>query len=135
MRVGEQIAQFFGRTPHEQALDKVAQMRRDLNHIQHALNALERRMRANTPSDQLSSEFTLLYNWSVSLMESLFAMTWAAYDKARVERVIKDFDTSSARSPRPEPWYSAAGDRAGAPSLSTKQRCIIPDTLRFPIAR
>ena len=38
------------------------------------------------------SEFTLLYNWCVSLMESLFAMTWATYDKDKVDKVIKDFE-------------------------------------------
>jgi|SRR5678815_913076 hypothetical protein len=89
---GQMIAQFFGRTPHAQAVEKIAQMRRDLSHIQHALNALERRLKANTPGDQMSSEFTLLYNWCVSLMESLFAMTWASYDKAKVDKVIKDFE-------------------------------------------
>ena len=67
-------------------------MRRDLNHIQHALNALERRVKTNTPGVQLVSEFTLLYNWCVSLMESLFAMTWATYDKDKVDKVIKDFE-------------------------------------------
>ena len=89
---GHMIAQFFGRTPHAQAVEKIAQMRRDLNHIQHALNALERRVKTNTPGVQLVSEFTLLYNWCVSLMESLFAMTWATYDKAKTEKVIKDFE-------------------------------------------
>ena len=89
---GHMIAQFFGRTPHAQAVEKIAQMRRDLNHIQQALHALERRIQTNTRSDQMGAEFTLLYNWCVSLMESLFAMTWATYDKARVEKVIKDFE-------------------------------------------
>ena|SRR5215510_2091812 len=89
---GQMIAQFVGSTPHAQTVDKIAQMRRDLNHIQHALHALERRVKANTPGDQMTSEFTLLYNWCVSLMESLFAMTWASYDKARTEKVIKDFE-------------------------------------------
>lgn len=89
---GQMIAQFFGRTPHAQAVDKIAQMRRDLNHIKHALTALERRINANTPGDQMRSEFTLLYNWCVSLMESLFAMTWASYDKSKAEKVIKDFE-------------------------------------------
>lgn len=89
---GKMIAQFYGGTPHAQALDKIAQMRRDLNHIQNALHGVERRIRANAPGDQMVSEFTLLYNWSVSLMESLFAMTWVAYDKARVEKVIRDFE-------------------------------------------
>jgi hypothetical protein len=88
---GRMIAQFYGGTPHAQALDKVAQMRRDLNHIQNALHGVERRIRANAPGDQMVSEFTLLYNWSVSLMESLFALTWAAYDKDRAEKVIRDF--------------------------------------------
>ena len=89
---GHMIAQFFGKTPHAQAVDKIAQMRRDLNHIQHALHALELRVKTHTPGDQMRPEFTLLYNWSVSLMESLFAMTWAAYDKDRVDKVIKDFE-------------------------------------------
>ena len=89
---GQMIAKFYGRTPHAQLIDKVAQMRRDLNHIQHALFSLESRIKANASGDQMVSEFTLLYNWSVSLMESLFAMTWAAYDKARVEKVIRDFE-------------------------------------------
>ena len=89
---GQMIATFYGSSPHAQAVDKIAQMRRDLNHIQNALRALERRVTANTPGDQMVSEFTLLYNWCVSLMESLFAMTWAAYDKARAEKVIKDFE-------------------------------------------
>jgi hypothetical protein len=88
---GQMIAQFFGRTPHDQAVEKIAQMRRDLNHIQHALRALEHKLKANTPGNQMDSEFTLLYNWCVSLMESLFAMTWATYDKAQAEKVIKDF--------------------------------------------
>ena len=90
---GQMIPQFFGRTPHAQALDKIAQMRRDMNHIQLALQALERRAKANTPGAQMRSEFTLLYNWCVSLMESLFAMTWATYDKAMAEKVIKDFES------------------------------------------
>jgi hypothetical protein len=89
---GHMIAQFFGSTPHAQAVDKIAQMRRDLNHIERALHAVEHRIKANTPGDQMRSEFTLLYNWCVSLMESLFAITWAAYDKDRAEKVIRDFE-------------------------------------------
>ncbi len=89
---GQMIAQFFGNTPHAQAVDKIFQMHRDLNHIQRALHALEHRVELNTPSGQMASEFTLLYNWCVSLMESLFALTWAAYDKARAEKDIKDFE-------------------------------------------
>jgi len=86
------IAEFYGNTPHAQAVDKIYQMHRDLNHIQRALRVLEHRVKANTPGNHLASEFTLLYNWCVSLMESLFAMTWATYDKAQVEKVIKDFE-------------------------------------------
>jgi hypothetical protein len=89
---GHMAPQFFGTTAHAQAVDKIAQMRRDLGHIQLALHAVERRIRANTPGAQMTPEFTLLYNWCVSLMESLFAMTWASYDKTRVEKVIKDFE-------------------------------------------
>lgn len=89
---GQMIAQFVGRTPHAQAVDKIAQMHRDLSHIQRALHVLGHRVKANNPGDQMRSEFTLLYNWCVSLMESLFALTWAAYDKDLADKVIKDFE-------------------------------------------
>jgi hypothetical protein len=89
---GHMIANFAGRDPHTQTVDKIAQMHRDLNHILRALQTLERRVKAKTPGDQMRSEFTLLYNWCVSLMESLFAMTWATYDKDKTEKVIKDFE-------------------------------------------
>lgn len=39
---GEMVAQFVGWTPHAQAIEKIAQMCRDLNHIQNALNGVER---------------------------------------------------------------------------------------------
>lgn len=89
---GKMIATFYGSTPHSQAVDKIAQMRRDMAHIQKALQAVERRVLTNTPGVQMRSEFTLLYNWCISLMESQFALTWAAYDKTMAEKVIKDFE-------------------------------------------
>lgn len=89
---GKMVATFAGQTPRGQAIDKIEQMRRDLTHIQHALHTIDRRVQANTPGSQMTAEFTLLYNWCVSLMESLFAMTWATYDKARADKVIKDFE-------------------------------------------
>lgn len=89
---GKMIANFYGRSPQQQAVDKIAQMRRDMTHIQRALQAVERRVLAQTPGVQMRAEFTVLYNWCVSLMESQFALTWAAYDKAMAEKVIKDFE-------------------------------------------
>lgn len=89
---GKMIANFYGRSPHLQAVDKIAQMRRDMTHIHRALHAVERRVLAQTPGAQMRAEFTLLYNWCVSLMESQFALTWAAYDKTMAEKVIKDFE-------------------------------------------
>src|SRR5581483_6914839 len=89
---GEMHARFFGATPREQLVDKVAQMRRDLMHIQNALNVIDHRIKANASSDAMNADFSLLYNWYLSAMESLFSMTWAAFNRHKVNAVIKDFD-------------------------------------------
>jgi hypothetical protein len=90
---GEMHARFFGATPHAQLVDKIAQMRRDLMHIQHALNGIDHRVRANASGADMKSDFSLLYNWYLSAMESLFAMTWAAFDHNKVNEIIRDFDS------------------------------------------
>jgi hypothetical protein len=101
---GQMIAKFYGRAPHAQAVDKIAQMRRDLSHIQRAVHSLEHRIKASATGDQMRSEFTILYKWCVSLMESLFALTWAAYDKNRAKRSSKTSKTSSRTSPPSKQW-------------------------------
>jgi hypothetical protein len=88
---GQMSADFFGSSPREQLKDKIGQMRRDMMHMQRALNVIEGKVRANTSAADMGSDFTLFYYWFLSAAESLFAMTWAAYDSGKVKAVIQDF--------------------------------------------
>ena len=60
-------------------------------HMQHALSVIEGRIRANASAGDMKSDFTILYFWFLSAAESLFAMTWAAFDRDKVKTVIQDF--------------------------------------------
>ena len=62
-------------------------------HMQRALAVIEARVRANASGDSMKADFTLLYFWFLSAAESLFAMTWAAFDRDKVKAVIQDFQT------------------------------------------
>ena len=88
---GQMCADFFGTSAREQLKDKIGQMRRDMMHMQRALTVIESKIRANTSAADMKSDFTLLYFWFLSAAESLFAMTWAAYDGGKVKAVIQDF--------------------------------------------
>ena len=89
---GEMHPRFFGNTPHEQLIDKIAQMRTDLRHIHNALERIDRKARANAPAAALKPEFSILHDWYLSALESFFAMTWAAFDHQIVKLAVRDFE-------------------------------------------
>src|ERR1044071_3357934 len=90
---GQMSANFYGNSERDQLKEKIGQMRRDMMHMQRALAVIEGKVRANTPADEMKSDFTLCYFWFLSAAESLFAMTWSAFNVDRVKAVIQDFQT------------------------------------------
>jgi len=109
-------------------LDKVAQLRRDMVHIQTALHAIEaavRRDQAVHPlkpqfvggtakpggdyvipeevSESIRQRLSDLHNWCLSAMESYYSICWLTFGTDMVKKVIQDFETkfkwfTSARS-------------------------------------
>ncbi len=59
--------------------------------MQRALTVIEGKVRANASAADMKPDFTLFYFWFLSAAESLFAMTWAAFDRDKVKAVIQDF--------------------------------------------
>src|SRR5690348_5003033 len=88
---GQMSANFYGGAPREQLKDKIGQLRRDMMHIERALAVIEHKVRSNVSADDMKPDYTLLYFWFLSAAESLFAMTWAAFDRDKVKAVIQDF--------------------------------------------
>ena len=110
--------EFYGANAHQQLLDKIAQLRRDMNHIQIALHAIEGPVRRDQavhhlkpqfvgPTAQLGGDKMIpaevsesvrqrlsdLHNWCLSALESYYSIVWIAFGDAMVKKVIQDFET------------------------------------------
>ena len=111
-------ARFFGANAHQQLLDKIAQARRDMQHIQTALQAIEGTVRRDQSVHPVKPQFagdtalrggdrtipaetaesirqrlSDLHNWCLSLLESYYSMVWIAFGDDMVNKVIRDMET------------------------------------------
>jgi hypothetical protein len=114
-------ADFFGANAYQQLLDKIEQLRRDMRHIQMALQPIEAQARrnqlthpvkpnfvpspggmsaqlgdSNLPADvaeAMRPAFSNLHNWCLSAVESYYAMCWAAFGNEKTRQAIQDFET------------------------------------------
>jgi hypothetical protein len=99
---------FYGDTPHKQILEKIDQLRRDMTHIQMALQAIEGPVRGDqafhpnqvgaTPlppdvAQSLKPRLSDLHNWCLSALESYYSIVWVASGTDMVDRVMQDFGT------------------------------------------
>jgi hypothetical protein len=103
------LVTYHGSSPTEWRLDKIAQMRRDMHHIQMALSALEGRIRANTDSETIRPQYSTLHNWVLSELESYYGLIWAAFDRDMTDAVIKDMNDKFR-------WFTSAKQYSGSSS-------------------
>jgi hypothetical protein len=89
---GTVFSMLQGATPREQTLNKIAEMRRELARIQTVLGHLEGQVRVNAPAAAMKPQFSAMFNWYVSAMESFFAMTNAMFGRSMKDQTIDDFN-------------------------------------------
>lgn len=77
--------------PHKELQNKIAEMRKELRHIERTLNMLDAQARVRTPFDMMKPTFSTLYNWNLSLTESWLAMIYSAFGRDKMDEVMKDF--------------------------------------------
>ena len=80
-----------GSTRKDQALYKIEEMRTELREISNRLNMIEGQLRRNTNPSLMSPNFSKLFWWHLSLMESYYAMVSALFGLDKMEETIRDF--------------------------------------------
>ena len=72
-------------------MNKIVEMREELRQISSRLSMIEGQVRTKTDPTLMNQNFSALFNWHLSLMESFYALTWALYGSAKKMETIKDF--------------------------------------------
>jgi hypothetical protein len=80
-----------GKDLYDKLHNKIEEMRSELRHMERALGVLDAQVRANAPVYAMRPQFSTLYWWYVSAMESYIAMSWGAFGKDKTREVILDF--------------------------------------------
>ena len=87
------ISLAYSGLPMNQALPlEIQEMRKELRQIERALTILEGQARAKVHPSAMKPQFSALFNWHLSVMESFLSMTSIAFNDTD-----KDFTTSVAR--------------------------------------
>ena len=75
------ISLAYSGLPMHQALPmEIQEMRKELRHMERVLNIIEGQARAKVPGSAMRPQFSALYNWNLSAMESFFAMISIAFE-------------------------------------------------------
>jgi hypothetical protein len=75
------ISLAYSGLPMHQALPmEIQEMRKELRHMERVLNIIEGQARAKVPAAAMKPQFSALYNWNLSVMESFFAMISIAFN-------------------------------------------------------
>ena len=80
-----------GSTKEVQAGYKMEEMREELRQIGNRLSMLEGQVRTKTDPALMQPNFSALFNWHLSLMESFYALVWIFYGTAKKDETIQDF--------------------------------------------
>jgi hypothetical protein len=82
-----------GSTPEDRALGKIREMHEELRQIASRVAMIEGQMRSKTDPALTNQNFSTLFWWLVSLMESFYGLTWAVHGNAKMKETIKDFQS------------------------------------------
>ena len=87
------ISLAYSGLPMNEALPlEIQEMRTELRQLDRILNLLEAQARAKVHPSAMKPQFSALFNWHLSVMESFLSMTSIAFDDTD-----KDFTNSVAR--------------------------------------
>ena len=98
------INEVRGKTPQAMLQNEIQEMRRELRRMESILMTLEMQARSagNFPSNPdgqgapalhaaMQQQFSSLFNWYLSAMESFVSMSWVVFGKAKTRDVVLDF--------------------------------------------
>ncbi len=97
MKDGSVFYELRGRDPHDAIYNKCQEMRRELRHLEQVIARIEGQARAKAPFDSMNPNFSAMFNWYLSALESFFAITVASAGPAKTREAIADFTRRFAK--------------------------------------
>jgi len=87
---GALISVLAGDTDQERLVNKIREMRKELAHLDRVMASMELQVRRGVPAAAMRETGSLMFNWTISLLESFCQIAKVAYGRDFMLLVVAD---------------------------------------------